>query len=342
MSTFIAPLALDDLGRQILQRSTEHACDSRVLLCEGSDPRVLRAARELADRGTVRPILFGDQVVDDAARSAGISIADIDRLDPAAFAQMPDDGPWRASCRPVVQAANALNGAAVDAMVAGAIHSSADVLRVAIRDIGAATPGSPVSQAVLLDTSASKRLEQDALLLADIVVCPNPTAEQLSHIAIASVKTWNILRLGVPRVAFLSFSTLGSAETAETRKVRRAHELFSAAMPDVLADGELQLDSALDPATARLKGAMTLAGGANILIFPNLDAANIGFKMAQLAGGFNPYGVIQGVRRPCVDVSRRTSVEDLVVMAALAGLSAVRTPEFSHDVAHQRPDGGMT
>lgn len=339
----IAPassLVLDRLGSQIVQRSRELARDSRVLFSEGKDPRVLRAVRELADLECVTPVLFDDPDIDSAAFEAGIDISAIERLDHSTFSGMPDDSAWRLRCADVVHSAKAVKAGAVDSMVAGASHSSADVLRVAIKDLGAKNLGSPISESVLLDTSGSSRLGRDALLLADVVVSPQPSADQLADIAVSSVETWNLLGMGEPRVAFLSFSTLGSASTVETCKIREAQEIFARRMPAVLSDGELQLDSALDPGTAQLKGAMTLGGHANILIFPNLDAANIGFKMAQLVGGFNPYGVIQGVRSPCVDVSRRTSVEDLVVMAALSALSAVLESENSQEQAHDELDGG--
>ena len=162
------------------------------------------------------------------------------------------------------------------------------------------------------------------LVLADGVVNPCPTAEELAHIAVATAETARKL-CGVeePRVAMLSFSTKGSAEHALVEKVREATAIAKGLAPTLLIDGELQLDAALVPEVGALKApGSSVAGRANVLIFPDLQSGNIGYKIAQRLGGASCFAVLQGLARPCNDLSRGCSVEDIVNTVAATALQA--------------------
>lgn len=205
-----------------------------------------------------------------------------------------------------------------DASVAGAAHPTAEVIRAGIQCVGVAENAGLVSSMFLMVRG------EDALGFADCGVVPDPDAEQLAGIAAATAANHRLLTGGEPRVAFLSFSTHGSASHPRAEKARRAYEIFASRHPEVCADGELQFDAACVPEVAARKApGSPLRGRANVLIFPDLDAGNIGYKLTERLAGFAAFGpLIQGLRRPCLDLSRGCSTDDVVTVAAIAALMA--------------------
>lgn len=201
-----------------------------------------------------------------------------------------------------------------DCGVSGAAHSTADVIRAGLVCLGTA-------QSIPLVSSMFLMVRGDEVLsFADCGVIPDPDREQLVHIANATAQNHRLFTGSDPRVAFLSFSTHGSAEHDKVTKMRSACEAFGAAHPDVLADGELQFDAAYVPSVADRKCPDSpIAGRANVLIYPDLDAGNIAYKLTQRLGGFDAYGpLLQGLRKPWLDLSRGCTSDDIVGVAVIA------------------------
>ncbi len=201
----------------------------------------------------------------------------------------------------------------VDLGIAGSVATTATVLRKSVWGIGP-LPGQQVVSSFFLMQSGER-----VLTMADCAVVPEPSVEQLAEIAICAAANHQRLTLQPPLVAMLSFSTLGSAPHPNTEKVRAACELVRRQRPDLRVDGELQLDAAIDPSVAQRKApASPVAGQANVLIFPNLDAGNIGYKIMERFAGFQAIGpIVQGLAQPFMDLSRGCSVPDIVNVAVV-------------------------
>ena len=211
-----------------------------------------------------------------------------------------------------------------DGLVSGAVHSTGDMLRPALQ-IVKTRPGMKLVSSSFLMECPDRTIGADGLLVyADCVVNPCPTAEELAHIAIASAETARTLcGIAEPRVALLSFSTKGSANHALVDKVREATEIAHGLAPDLLLDGELQLDAALVPEVAALKAKGSPVGGrANVCVFPDLQAGNIGYKITQRIGKAECFAVLQGLARPCNDLSRGCSPDDIVNTVAATAVQA--------------------
>ena len=338
-------MAVSDLKRQVMQRLEGLAKKRlrRIALPEaGRDARLLAAAIEVARLGAAAPVLVGP-------RAEIVSLAAQQRLDIsglAIFDPREDDGTFarayqerRASkeklseeeartllVRPEYFAALGVSRGEFDGCVCGAVMTSGEVVRVHVRCIGLKTCINTLSSFFVMIIPASAPVGERILLFADCAVVVEPTVEQLTDIAIAACDLGAPL-IGIqPRVAMLSFSTRASAQHHTVTKMREAARLLKQRRPDLPCDGELQLDAALVPDIAKRKAPDSpLAGDANVLIFPDLDAGNIGYKLVQRLGHADVIGpVLAGLARPACDLSRGSSVQDIVdtiiITAAQANL----------------------
>lgn len=325
---------------RVRQRAAELA--HTIVLPEATDARVVEAAVRLQADGLARPLLVGGRdAVEQAVRAVGGDPAALQSVDPAtdprrdALAErlharrrargMTAEQARTALRDPLVFGASLVAAGHAHGCVAGAVSTTADVLRAAIRCVGLAPDIRWVSSAFYMVVPPGTLSEESAVLtFTDGAVLPAPTAEQLADIAAAAADARRRLVGDEPRVAFLSYSTRGSAAGESVDRARDALERFRSARPDVPADGELQVDAAVVPDVARRKAPDSPLGGrANILVFPDLDAGNIGYKLVQRLAGAQAIGpILQGLARPCTDLSRGASVDDIVSTACVTSLLA--------------------
>jgi phosphate acetyltransferase len=221
-----------------------------------------------------------------------------------------------------------------DACVAGAVYTTAEVLRSALRNVGLA-PGVRIASSAFYMVPKSAKDIPEVLTFTDCAVVPYPTAEDLVDIAVAAAHDRRLIVGDEPRIAFLSFSTHGSARGQSVDLVREAVAIVRQRMPDLVVDGELQGDAALAPTVADRKSASSpVAGRANVLVFPSLDAGNIAYKLVQRVGGAQAFGpILQGFARPVADLSRGAERDDIINVAAIAVLQSAK-PD-------QRPTGAV-
>ncbi|MBP5225250.1 MAG: phosphate acetyltransferase [Lachnospiraceae bacterium] len=312
-----------------------------IVLPEGDEIRTVEAAAILKAEGLAEPVLLGaPESVFAAAERAGVNVRQVRIEDPknsekaASYAAKlyelrKEKGltPEQAEALvkdPMYYGIMMVKQGDADGLVSGAVHSTGDMLRPALQVIKT-KPGTKVVSSSFLMECPNKALGENGLLVyADCVVIPCPTAEELAYIAIGAAETAKKLcGIEEPRVAMLSFSTKGSAKHELVTKVQEATALAHELAPDLLLDGELQFDAALVPEVGALKAkGSPVAGRANVLIFPDLQAGNIGYKITQRIGGASCFAVLQGLDKPCNDLSRGCSVDDIVNTAAMTAVQA--------------------
>ena len=293
----------------------------KIVFPEGDEPRTVEAAAILRDEGLAEPVLLTpDRTTADANRyaSALYELRKSKGVTP--------EGAVTLAADPMYYGMMMVKSGDADGLVSGAVHSTGDMLRPALQIIRTAPGMKLVSSAFLMESPELSIGENGLLILADCVVNPCPDAEELANIAVAAADTArNTCGIAEPRVAMLSFSTKGSASHELVSKVSKATEIARGLVPDLLIDGELQLDAAIVPDVAALKApGSSVAGRANVLVFPDLQSGNIGYKIMQRLGGAGGFAVLQGLAMPCNDLSRGCSVEDIVNTAILTAVQSLK------------------
>lgn len=317
---------LDDIREQAKIRN------KTIVLPEAHDDRIIKAASILQKEGIARPILIGkrDQIEKQAA-DLNVSLDGVKIIDPEGYERFSEfaetyyskrkkkgatlQDAERIMVNPTFFGAMVLKKGLADGCLSGADTSTGNVLRAALHIIGTAPDIKTVSSDILLITPDEKNVWS----FADCAVMPDPSSEQLADIAIATAETHRKIVKEEPIVAMLSFSTKGSAKHPLVDKVIEATKIVKRKRPDLKIDGELQLDAAIVKKVGEKKApGSPVAGKANVLIFPGLEAGNIGYKLTQRIAGCEAIGpIIQGLRKPMNDLSRGCSVDDIVNVAAI-------------------------
>jgi phosphate acetyltransferase len=324
-----------DFMEQLRQKARANPC--KVVLPEAHEKRILLAARQARDMDIAQPVLVGDpKAIAVLAQRLKISLDGLSlmdhndeaRLDALAAVFTAENSDFPASAikrrlkKPLYFGAMLVTCGEADFLVAGLSHTTGEVIMASQMIIGLEEGISTVSSMGIMSIPGYEGAEGNLLAIADCAVCPAPDSTELADIAISTADTAVRLLGWEPRIALLSFSTKGSASHERVDEVLEALEKVRSRRPDLLIDGELQLDSAIDPQVAakKINEASPVAGKANILIFPDLNAGNIGVKLVQQFAGGKAYGpLLQGFAKPVSDLSRGAPVEEIVGAITMAG-----------------------
>lgn len=311
-----------------------------IVLPEAEDKRTLEAAEQIKKEGFAKLVLLGNkETVEKDAQSYGFDLSGIEILDPKTSPSLDDyvatlvelrksKGMTEEEARKLLTESNTYFGVMMvkkgdaDGLVSGACHSTADTLRPSLQILKTKPGTKLVSAFFVMVVPDCQYGENGTFVFSDCGLNQNPTAEELAAIAESSAESFRFLVGKEPKVAMLSYSTLGSAKHDDVTKVQEATRIAKENNPALLLEGELQLDAALVESVASLKApGSKVAGHANTLIFPNLDAGNIGYKLVQRLAKAEAYGpMTQGIARPVNDLSRGCSAEDIVGVVAITAV----------------------
>lgn len=312
-----------------------------ILFPEGTEPRTIKAVSEIARTGLARPILLGEKSkIEAKAAAEGVSLEGVAIIDPVKDPRFEEYAQKfyeirKAKGMTIEKAHESLKDTVyfatmliqyneADGLVSGAEHSTADTIRPALQIIKTKPGISVVSGCFIMFVPDSIYGDNGLFVFADCAVNPDPTSDQLAEIAIASAETARNLCGMNPRVAMLSFSTKRSADHPNVDKVIKAFEIAKAKAPTLEIDGELQADAALVASVGQKKSpGSTVAGKANVLIFPDLQSGNIGYKLVERLAKAHAIGpFLQGLNKPVNDLSRGCSVQDIIDVTAVTAIQA--------------------
>ena len=307
-----------------------------IVLPEGEETRNIQAAAKIVKEGIAKITVLGDpEKVKAVAAETGTSLENISIVNPAASEKakdyaallyelrkakgMTEEEAAKKALDPMYYGILMVKSGDADGLVSGAIHSTADMLRPALQIIKSKPGIKTVSSCFMIESPV-----YGVMIFSDCAVCIDPNAEELANIAVAAADSARTLAGLDPKVAMLSFSTKGSAKHDNVTKVQEATRIAKELAPELKIDGELQLDAAMVPAVGQLKApGSEVAGQANTLVFPDLEAGNIGYKLAQRFGKSEAYGpILQGIAKPCNDLSRGCSADDIVATVAITAVQA--------------------
>ena len=310
----------------------------KIVFTEGTDPRILEASARLLSGTFLTPVLVGnEEEVQAAAEKAGFNIRGAIIIDPENYDGMDAmvekmvelrKGKMTADeCRAALKKGNYFGTMLVkmgvaDALLGGATYSTADTVRPALQLVKT-KPGNKIVSSCFILVRSSATGDNDVLAMGDCAINIKPEEDELVEIAVETAKCAKIFGIA-PKVAFLSYSTKGSGKGEDVDKMRNACETAKALMPDIPVDGEMQFDAAVSPTVGQLKfPGSPVAGYANTFIFPDINAGNIGYKIAQRLGGFEAYGpILLGLNAPINDLSRGCNAQEVYSMAIITAALA--------------------